>query len=423
MNVLVIGGGGREHALCWALSKSPVLEALYCAPGNSGIATLAQCMPLDGEQPDAVIGFCREHHIHLVIIGPEAPLAIGLKDKLEAAGVSAFGPTAAAAQLETSKSFTRALCDTYGIPGAAWRQFDNRDSAKAYVDTQPLPLVIKADGLAAGKGVIIAPDEATALSAIDDMFDGAFGEGSQRIVIEEYLTGEEVSLFALCDGETILPLAAAQDYKRAGNGDSGPNTGGMGACSPVPSFSTAMQTRAMETIITPTIRAMKEQGMPFTGILYAGLMLTNDGPRLIEFNVRFGDPECQVLMMRLQSDLLTALNAAVDGTLHEISLEWRQEAALTVVMASEGYPGTYKKDTSIRGLEKTATLEGVEVFHAATTLDEAGMVRATGGRVLNITACGKTLEEARSRAYEAIRPIDWPQGFYRTDIGHRSLKS
>jgi phosphoribosylamine--glycine ligase len=426
LDVLLIGSGGREHALAWALAASPLLGTLYCSPGNAGIAQHAECVALDIGLPESVIGFCRERNIGLVVVGPEAPLVAGLADHLRAAGIKTFGPSKAAAQLEGSKHFTKALCAEHNIPTAAFAAFANIDAALAYVREAGAPLVVKADGLAAGKGVFIcgAPGEAEA--AIRACFDGAVGEAGASIVIEELLEGEEASFFALCDGEHVLPLASAQDHKRAFDGDTGPNTGGMGAYSPAPVMTPEMTRRAMDEIVLPTVAAMRARGTPFQGVLYAGLMITAKGPQLIEYNVRFGDPECQVLMMRLRSDLLAAFLATADGVLDRFSLRWSDDPALAIVMASKGYPGDYGKGSEIRGLDRAAAHDGVMIFHAGTKRESTGDGRshivANGGRVLNVAATGKTVAEAQRRAYEAAADIDWPEGFYRRDIGWRAIE-
>lgn len=420
MKVLVIGSGGREHALCWAIAASPLLQELYCAPGNGGIEMVAQCVEISPMDFDAITAFCHKMTIDLVVVGPEDPLAGGLVDRLTADGIKTFGPTAAAAQLEASKGFTKDLCADHDIPTAAYARFSDAVAAKAYVEDQAMPIVIKADGLAAGKGVIIAETAEEANAAIDDILGGRFGTAGAEIVIEDFMEGEEASFFALCDGKTALPLAAAQDHKRVGDGDTGPNTGGMGAYSPAPILSQTMQFAVMDRIINPTLKAMADRGTPFKGVLYAGLMITKAGPQLIEYNTRFGDPETQVLMMRLQSDLLGLLLAAADGVLHATEIEWRDEAALTVVMAANGYPGTYEKNTEIKGLDAVAALDDVQIFHAGTRR-EGGRFFATGGRVLNVTALGKTVAQAQARAYKAIDMIDWSQGFCRRDIGYRAI--
>jgi phosphoribosylamine---glycine ligase len=420
LKVLLLGSGGREHALAWKLTRSPLLDSLYCAPGNAGIALIASCIPLDMGDQDAVCRFCKQEGIDLVVIGPEAPLVAGLADALAAEGIKAFGPSKAAARLEGSKGFTKDLCARYGIPTAAYARFDDQDAAKAYLATQKLPLVIKADGLAAGKGVTIAQTLGEAEAAIDACFAGAFGAGGAELVIEEFLEGEEASFFALIDGTTALPLATAQDHKRAFDGDRGPNTGGMGAYSPAPIMTPALCRRVMAEIIEPTMGAMAEAGTPFKGVLYAGLMIKDGLPKLIEYNVRFGDPECQVLMLRLKSDLLPALIATADGTLRDIELEWSQQPVLAVVMAAQGYPGAYAKGSEIKGLDAAAADSHVQIFHAGTRR-EGDRIVADGGRVLDVAAIGKSVSEARAHAYAAIDKIDWPGGFYRRDIGWRAV--
>ena len=420
MNVLLIGSGGREHALAWALRKSPRLTKLYCAPGNGGIAEIAECVPLAVADHTAVIRFCADHAIDFVVVGPEAPLVSGLVDDLTTAGIKCFGPRQAAARLEGSKGFTKDLCREFGIPTAAYGRFDNVGAAKAYLKGQELPIVVKADGLAAGKGVTICETMAEAEAAVEACFAGAFGIAGAEVVIEEFLRGEEASFFALVDGKTALALAAAQDHKRVGDGDTGPNTGGMGAYSPAPVMTEAMIARTMDEIIRPTVAAMAARGTPFKGVLFAGLMITDEGPKLIEYNVRFGDPETQVLMLRLESDLLAALLATADGTLGSVELRWRKDAALTVVMAANGYPGPPQLGSEIEGLEAAAAAEGVEIFHAGTRR-EGSRFFANGGRVLSVTALGRTVGEAQARAYAAIAKIDWPGGFCRTDIGWRAV--
>jgi len=421
MNVLLIGSGGREHALAWALSGSALLDRLFCAPGNAGIAAVAECVSLDAADHDAVVAFCRDNAIGFVVIGPEAPLVGGLSDSLQAAGIKHFGPSQAAAQLEGSKGYTKDLCAEFKIPTAAYARFRDAASARDYVARQPLPIVVKADGLAAGKGVVIADTYSDAVAAIDACFAGAFGAAGAEVVIEECLVGEEASFFALVDGSFALPLVAAQDHKRVGDGDTGLNTGGMGAYSPAPVFTPEVERRVMAEIIRPTVAGMKQRGTPFKGVLFAGLMIGPEGPKLIEYNVRFGDPETQVLMMRLKSDLLAALVATADGVLKDFDLRWYSDAALTVVMAANGYPGTPEKGTEIRGLDDAAAVEGVEIFHAGTRRDGDRWL-ADGGRVLNVTARGKSVAEAQARAYEAIGKIYWPGGFYRGDIGWRALE-
>ena len=420
MNILLIGSGGREHALAWALAASPLLTRLVCAPGNGGIAGVAECVALDIDNPAAVIAFCRRERIDFVVVGPEGPLVTGLGDALAEAGIKHFGPSKAAAQLEGSKGFTKDLCREYGIPTGAYGRFTDKTSAKAYLAATDGRVVVKADGLAAGKGVVIPDTRAEAEAAIDACFDGAFGAAGAEVVIEAFLDGEEASFFALSDGTHGLALATAQDHKRVGDGDTGPNTGGMGAYSPAPVMTPAVVERTMAEIIRPTIAAMARRGTPFKGVLFAGLMIGPDGPKLIEFNARFGDPETQVLMLRLKSDLLTALLATADGALDNFDLRWSDEVALTVVMAANGYPGNYVKGSEIRGLEAAAAIDGVEIFHAGTTRD-GDRILASGGRVLNISARGRTVREAQTRAYAAIDAIDWPGGFCRRDIGWRAI--
>ena len=420
MKVLILGGGGREHALAWAISASPLLTELYCAPGNAGIAELAHCIALDHADHDAVLAFCREYAIDFVVVGPEAPLVAGIVDDLTAGGIKTFGPSKAAAQLEGSKGFTKDFCRKFDIPTAAYARFSDVTSAKAYIGDCTMPIVIKADGLAAGKGVVIAQNAEEADAAIAACFDGTFGVAGGELVIEEFLVGEEASFFALVDGENALALATAQDHKRVGDGDTGPNTGGMGAYSPAPIMTPELCDRVMSEIIQPTVRGMQAQGMPFLGILYAGLMITDQGPQLIEYNVRFGDPECQVLMLRLKSDMLAALIATADGVLDRFDLRWHDDTALTVVMAAEGYPGSPKRGTEIKGLDAIAD-DDVIVFHAGT--ERIGdRVLASGGRVLNVTARGSSVSEAQTRAYSTIETIDWPGGFCRRDIGWRAVE-
>ena len=424
MNILLLGSGGREHALAWKMASSPLADRLYCAPGNAGIAREAECVALDIADHPAVIAFCRARSIDLVVVGPEAPLCAGIVDDLEAAGIKAFGPTRAAARLEGSKGFTKDLCRANDIPTAAYERFRAADPAKTYLRARGAPIVVKADGLAAGKGVVVAQSLAEAEAAIDMMFGGGLdnmGEAGGEVVIEEFLAGEEASFFALCDGETAIALTTAQDHKRAFDGDQGPNTGGMGAYSPAPNIDDAMSARVMTEIITPTLRAMQAMGAPYKGVLYAGLMITADGPKLIEYNARFGDPETQVLMLRLMSDLVPALLASRDGQLKSFDLRWYPDPALTVVMAAKGYPGDYARGSVIEGLDDAAKVEGVEIFHAGTKAD-GPRILANGGRVLNVSAIGQTVREAQARAYEAISRIRWPQGFYRHDIGWRAIE-
>jgi phosphoribosylamine--glycine ligase len=421
MNVLLIGSGGREHALAWKLSASPLLTKLYCAPGNGGIAEVAECVPLPIADHTAVIRFCKDMAIELVVIGPEAPLVAGLVDDLTTAGIKCFGPTQAAAQLEGSKGFTKDLCAEFAIPTAAYGRFTDAASAKAYLAGEKLPIVVKADGLAAGKGVTIATTRAEAEAAIDACFAGAFGKAGSEVVIEEFLEGEEASFFALVDGKHALALVPAQDHKRVGDGDTGPNTGGMGAYSPAAIMTREMTDRTMREIIEPTVAAMAKRGMPFKGVLFAGLMITAEGPKLIEYNARFGDPETQVLMLRMKSDLLPALLACVDGVLDHFDVRWHDDAALTVVLAANGYPGAPEVGTEIKGLAAAAAVEGVQIFHAGTRR-EGDRLLAQGGRVLNVTARGRTVAEAQARAYAAAARIDWPGGFYRRDIGWRAIE-
>jgi len=420
MDVLLLGSGGREHALAWKFAQSPSLGKLYAAPGNPGIAQHAKLVPIDMGNHAAVVEFCRAENIGLVVVGPEVPLVEGIADALRAAGIATFGPSKAAAQLEGSKGFVKDLCARENIPTAGYRRFTDKTSALAGLTAFGLPVVIKADGLAAGKGVIIAETDEQATAAIDDMFSGSFGTAGAEVVIEEFMTGEEASFFALTDGETIVPFGSAQDHKRVGDGDTGPNTGGMGAYSPAAVLTPELEARTMAEIVTPTVRAMKAAGTPYSGVLYAGLMLTAEGPKLIEYNCRFGDPECQVLMMRYDGDLLALLLAVAEGRLAEsgpVALAGR--AALTVVMAAKGYPGTPEKGSPIAGIEQ-AEAAGAIVFHAGTAQTGKGLV-ANGGRVLNVTAAGATVADARKAAYEAVDRIDFPGGFCRRDIGWREL--
>ena len=418
MKVLLIGSGGREHALAWKIAQSPMLTKLYAAPGNPGIAEHAEIVPIDIERQHEVFDFCRAKGIDLIVFGPEAPLVAGLGDFLRDAGFLVFGPTAAAAQLEGSKGFTKDLCARFGIPTGAYRRFRDAAAAKDYIREQGAPIVIKADGLAAGKGVTVAMTLEEALAAVDSCFDGAFGAAGAEVVVEEFLDGEEASFFVLSDGKNALALASAQDHKRVGDGDTGPNTGGMGAYSPAPVMTPEMTERTMREIIEPTIRGMAELGHPFSGVLFAGLMITARGPELIEYNVRFGDPECQVLMMRLKSDLLPLLLATARGELDKLSADWSDDVALTVVMASKGYPGSYEKNTGIASLP--ANSETARIFHAGTSIKDDKLV-ASGGRVLNVTATGATVTEAQARAYEMVKAVEWESGFYRSDIGWRAV--
>jgi phosphoribosylamine--glycine ligase len=422
MKVLVVGSGGREHALCWAIAQSPLCDELYCAPGNAGINRLAECVDISTDDIDGLVGFATGKSIEFVIVGPEAPLVAGLVDRLKIAGIPAFGPSAKAAELEGSKGFTKDLCAKYDISSADYETFDEPDSAKEYIRCHHAPIVVKADGLAAGKGVIICHNENEAYAAIDHiMTERAFGNAGGKVVIEEFLEGEEASFFALVDGARALPLVSAQDHKAAHDGDEGPNTGGMGAYSPAPVISEQMTKTVMDRIITPTIKAMAAEGRPYKGVLFAGLMITVNGPKVLEFNVRFGDPECQPMVMRLKSNLLEALLACTEGRLHEVALEWRDQASLVVVMAAEGYPGYYGKGSEIRGIDKAEALDGVVVYHAGTKAAGRKIV-ADGGRVLGVTARGKTIAKAQKLAYKAVDLIDWPQGFCRRDIGWRAIK-
>jgi phosphoribosylamine--glycine ligase len=422
MKVLVVGAGGREHALCWALAASPLVDHLYCAPGSDAIAREATCVPLAVDDLSGIVAFCREQGIGLVVPGPEFPLVLGLVDRLEAAGIKAFGPGAAAARLEGSKAFAKEFCVRHGIPTAPFRTFtaEQADAARAYVREHGAPVVVKADGLAAGKGVTVAASIEEALAALADAFGGAFGEAGRTVLIEDCLFGEEASLFALVDGAHVLEFGTAQDHKRAGEGDRGPNTGGMGAYAPAPCMTPALTERAMAEIVRPTVAGMAAEGMPYRGVLYAGLMLTESGPQLLEFNVRFGDPECQALLPRLMTDLGQLLQGGVEGVLGHMDLRWYPEHVMTVVMAAAGYPGDYASGSEIRGLARAGGVEGVVVFHAGTRID-GGRVLSNGGRVLNVTASGSTLAEARARAYAAVDLIDWPGGFCRRDIGWRVL--
>ncbi|TPM32706.1 phosphoribosylamine--glycine ligase [Mesorhizobium sp. B2-3-5] len=419
MNVLLLGSGGREHALAWKVAASPLLAKLYAAPGNPGIGSEAELVKLDIADHAAIAAFCKDKEIDLVLVGPEGPLVAGITDDLRAENIRVFGPSKAAARLEGSKGFTKDLCARYNIPTASYGRFGDLASAKAYIEKTGAPIVIKADGLAAGKGVTVAMTLDEARAALDACFEGSFGAAGAEVVIEEFMTGEEASFFCLCDGTTALPFGTAQDHKRVGDGDVGPNTGGMGAYSPAPVMTPEMVERTIREIIEPTMRGMAELGAPFAGILFAGLMITDNGPKLIEYNTRFGDPECQVLMMRLKDDLLVLLNAATDGQLAHMSVRWRDEAALTVVMAARGYPGTPEKGSVIRGVED-AVGEGVQIFHAGTAINGGALV-ANGGRVLNVTAVGGTVGEAQKRAYAALDRIDWPDGFCRRDIGWQAV--
>ena len=420
MNILILGSGGREHSLAWAVLQHPKCDRLVVAPGNAGIAAIAECAAFDICDRSAVLEFVEAESIDFVIIGPEAPLAAGVADRLREAGVSVFGPSEGAAQLEASKAFTKAICDAAGAPTAAYGHFTDAEAAKAYVAQHGAPIVVKADGLAAGKGVIIAESVAEAEAAIDDMFGGAFGGAGAEVVIEEFMTGEEASFFVLCDGTDVQSIGTAQDHKRVGEGDTGPNTGGMGAYSPAPVLTDAVAERALDEIIRPTVAEMARRGTPYQGVLYAGLMIEDGAPRLVEYNVRFGDPECQVLMMRLGAQALDLMQAAAEGRLAEAQVNWADDHAMTIVMAANGYPGSYAKGAPIGGLEAMPADSNSMVFHAGTALT-GGQITAAGGRVLNVTARGDTLAQAAERAYGMVDDIDFPGGFYRNDIGWRAL--
>lgn len=420
MNILVLGSGGREHALAWAIMQNPKCDRLICAPGNAGMAAIAECADLDICSATEVVRFCDENAIDFVVIGPEAPLAAGVADRLRAVGISCFGPSAAAARLEASKAFTKEICTAVGAPTAEYAHFTDADAARAYIRARGAPIVVKADGLAAGKGVIVATDEAEALSAVDTMFAGSFGAAGAEVVIEDFMAGEEASFFVLVDGETCLPIGTAQDHKRVGEGDTGPNTGGMGAYSPAPVLTDAIAKAAMDTIIRPTMAEMVRRGMPYQGVLYAGLMIQEGTARLVEYNVRFGDPECQVLMMRLGAQVLDLMLAAAEGRLQEMTVSWADDHAMTVVMAAQGYPGSYAKGSEIGGLSNCPEDSEHMVFHAGTRA-ENGQILADGGRVLNITTRAATLAQARQEAYAMVDMLDWPEGFCRRDIGWRAL--
>ncbi len=420
MNILILGSGGREHSLAWAVKQNPKCDRLIVAPGNAGIAMLAECADIDILDSATVVTFCAENAIDFVIIGPEAPLAAGVADATRAAGLLTFGPSAAAARLEASKAFTKDICDACGAPTAAWARFTDATAAKAYIDAKGAPIVVKADGLAAGKGVIVAMTETEARTAIDDILGGAFGSAGAEVVIEEFMQGEEASFFVLTDGTNALPIGTAQDHKRVGDGDTGPNTGGMGAYSPAPVLTDAIQRQVMADIIRPTITEMARRGTPYQGVLYAGLMIQDGRARLIEYNARFGDPECQVLMMRLGAQVLDLLLASAEGRLPDARVHWADDHALTVVMAANGYPGPYAKGTPIRGLDALPENSRNMVFHAGTA-EADGQIVAKGGRVLNVTARTASLVEAQRAAYAMVDAIDWPDGFCRRDIGWRAL--
>jgi len=422
MNILILGSGGREHALAWATLQNPKCDKLIVAPGNAGIAAIADCADIDIMDGTQVVTFAEENSIDFVIVGPEAPLAAGVADDLRNAGFLVFGPSAAAARLEASKSFTKEICDASGAPTAAYGHFTDATSARAYLSENKAPIVIKADGLAAGKGVIVAMSDAEAEAAIDDMFSGEFGAAGAEVVIEEFMDGEEASFFVLCDGATALPIGTAQDHKRVGAGDTGPNTGGMGAYSPAPVLSDAIAQKTMDQIVNPTLAEMARRGTPFQGVLFVGLMIKDDQPRLVEYNVRFGDPECQVLMMRLGAQAFDLLHATAEGRLDQVRVNWADDHALTVVMAANGYPGDYEKGSVINDLDTLPETSTEMCFHAGTAAKD-GAIIATGGRVLAVTARGATLQHARDRAYAMVDQIDWPNGFSRPDIGWRALKT
>jgi phosphoribosylamine--glycine ligase len=420
MHILLLGSGGREHALAWKIAASPLVTKLWCAPGNAGIAREAECVALDLANHAAVIDFCKTNAVELVVVGPETPLVAGIVDDLAKAGIKTFGPSKQAAQLEGSKGFTKDLCREFNIPTGTYERFNTAADALAYVRAQGAPIVVKADGLAAGKGVVVAKTLAEAEAAVAVMFEGGFGAAGAEVVIEECLVGREISFFALCDGEIAIPLASAQDHKRVFDHDEGPNTGGMGAYSPTPFVTPEVHDQIMSRIILPTVAGMKKRGMPFRGVLYAGVMLTAQGPKLFEYNVRFGDPECQILMLRMMSDIVPALLAACDGQLRNFNLRWYPEPALIVVMAAKGYPGDYKKGTRIDGLDEAAKIEGVEIFHAGTIARD-GAILANGGRVLNVCAMAGTVTEAQAKAYQAVDRIEWPDGFCRRDIAWQAV--
>ena len=420
MNILVLGSGGREHSLAWAIKQNPKCDNIFVAPGNAGIAQIANCISVDILNATQIVNTVKEYNIDFVLIGPEAPLAEGVSDILQREGILTLGPSKASSQLETSKKFTKEVCDASGAPTADYKSFDSLEPALTYVKTKGAPLVVKADGLAAGKGVIVAKDVEMAISAVHEIFSGSFGNASASVVIEEFMDGEEASLFVLVDGETILPIGTAQDHKRVGDGDTGLNTGGMGAYSPAPILNEEVLKKTIERIIRPTMREMVRRGMPFTGILYAGLMIKDSDPRLVEYNVRFGDPECQVLMMRLGGQILDALLCTAKGKLNDVKINWANDHSITVVMASNGYPGSYEKGTEIVGLADLPSDSNFMCFHAGT-IEKNGKVVANGGRVLNITTRAETLIKAQKNAYEMIETIDWPEGFYRKDIGWRAL--
>ena len=420
MNILILGSGGREHSLAWAVNQNPKCDILYCAPGNAGISKVAQCIDLNIENSSDVLKFCLDKRIQFVIIGPEAPLAMGIADDLRANNILTFGPSASAAKLESSKAFTKGVCDSCNAPTAKYARFTELELAIEYVHEQGAPIVVKADGLAGGKGVIVAMTLDEAINGLKDIFSGAFGKAGAEVVIEEFMEGEEASFFILSDGKNILPIGTAQDHKRVFDGDTGPNTGGMGAYSPAPIMTKDVTSKAISQIIQPTIDEMAKRGIPYQGVLYAGFMIKDGEPKLVEYNVRFGDPECQALMMRLGAQALDAMLACAKGELNNYKLNWADDHALTIVYAAKGYPGTYEKGSKILGLDKISETTNIQVFHAGTKEEENNII-ATGGRVLNITARGSSLKEAHKLAYETIEKIQWENGFYRNDIGWRAL--
>ena len=420
MNILILGSGGREHSLAWAVNQNPKCDILYCAPGNAGISKVAQCVDLNIENSSDVLKFCLDERIQFVIIGPEAPLAMGIADDLRANNILTFGPSASAAKLESSKAFTKGVCDSCNAPTAKYARFTELELAIEYVHEQGAPIVVKADGLAGGKGVIVAMTLDEAINGLKDIFSGAFGKAGAEVVIEEFMEGEEASFFILSDGKNILPIGTAQDHKRVFDGDTGPNTGGMGAYSPAPIMTKDVTSKAISQIIQPTIDEMAKRGIPYQGVLYAGFMIKDGEPKLVEYNVRFGDPECQALMMRLGAQALDAMLACAKGELNNYKLNWADDHALTIVYAAKGYPGTYEKGSKILGLDTISESTNIQVFHAGTKKEENNII-ATGGRVLNITARGSSLKEAHRLAYETIEKIQWENGFYRNDIGWRAL--
>ena len=420
MNIMILGSGGREHSLAWAIKKNPKCDKIFVAPGNAGIAQIAKCININILDAGQILKSVREHSIDFVLIGPEAPLAEGVSDILKKEGILTLGPSRAASQLETSKKFTKEICDACGAPTAKYKSFDAREPALTYIRNKRAPLVVKADGLAAGKGVIIATDMEMALAAVNEIFSGSFGDAGTNVVVEEFMDGEEASLFVLVDGENILPIGTAQDHKRVGDGDTGLNTGGMGAYSPAPILDELVLNKALDRIIRPTMQEMVKREMPYQGILYAGLMIKDSDPRLVEYNVRFGDPECQVLMMRLGGQILDALLSTAEGKLDDVKINWAEDHSITVVMASNGYPGPYNKGSIIDGLDELPSNSDFMCFHAGTDIKDGRFI-ANGGRVLNFTTRADTLIKARKNVYQIIKTVDWPQGFYRKDIGWRAL--